>query len=389
MDRVCISQNCQNQRIGNNYRVLQMFVLGMENASLQLKERESELMEQNKLLRKRINTLEEINKMLEKKLKNFTVEKTLLNPLKTKIKIEEENNDYVDCMSTTLEKKEKDEDLEIYFKRVEIADIDIKGQEHARDTVVKENSLKEETEVHEYVEDGIDIFHRDEKDVDQFNRNWIKIESNFVLSHDIKTDATEPHTATITKLKEVSMDLASEITPALDNLSSESTVNIYSSDLNSSLGTFDKNFVSSTRLSTSSFNLRKKGRKAVKRTSIDNLMKRTKNKFILDTTHTVNDVVEGKVIINEQVKPACYYRVSGNTPQLTAALEKKLVNVDTKRIYCDICSRRFASKYALKNHRLIHTVGDRIGAVTSLDLVLLERRIQKVIERETRTYGAK
>merc|ERR1719233_1329948 len=156
----------------------------MENASLQLNERESELLRQNKLLRKKISTLEEINKMLEKKLKKFTVEKTLLNPLKTKIKIEEENNDYVDCMSTTLEKKEKDEDLEIYFKRVEIADIDIKGQEHARDTVVKENSLKGETEVHEYFEDGIDIFQRDEKDVDQFNRNWIKIESNLVHSHD-------------------------------------------------------------------------------------------------------------------------------------------------------------------------------------------------------------
>jgi len=380
MDRVCTSQNCQNLRIGNNYRVLQMFVLGMENASLQLNERESELLEQNKLLRERINTLEEINEMLEKKLKNFTVGKTLLSPSKTKMKIEEENNDHVDCMNTILVKKEKGEDLKISFEKVEIDEIDIKEQEDAEDTEAKEIFLNDETELYEYFEDGIDIFHRNEKDIDHLNKYWIKIESNSVFSQDIKTDATEPYTtATFTK-KEVLRDLASEITPALDNLTNGSDLNICSSDLDSSLGTFERNFVSSTRLLTSSFNLRKKGRKTAKRTSMDNLMKRAKNKFSLDTTHSIKDVVEGKVLINQPIKPERYFRISGNTPQLTAALEKKLENVDTKRFYCDICSRKFASKYVLKNHRLIHTAGDRPGLV---------RRIQTAIKHETRPYGAK
>lgn len=379
MARVCTSENCQNLRLGNNYKILQMFVLGMENASLQLNERESDLMEQNKLLRERINTLEETNKMLEKKLESFLMEKTLPSPLKTKIKNEKENKDHVDW-STKLVKKEKAEDLIISFKKHDIDDIDIKEQEYTENTVAKDKYPKEElhnTEVHEYFEEEIASFRKE----DQFDRNWIKMESNLGLSHDIKTTVTEPSAATTTKPEEVSRNLAREIASALDNLSSGSAVDIYASDVNGSLETLD---VSSTRLATSSFNLRKKGRKTAKRTFMDNRMRSTKNKFILDKTSTVNDVLKGEVLINQSVKPECYFRISGNRPQLTA-LEKKLDNIDTKKFYCNICSRKFPSKYALKNHKLIHTVGDRIGDQVGPGLV---RRIQNLVKRETRAYGA-
>jgi len=384
MARVCTGENCQNLRLGNNYKILQMFVLGMENASLQLNERESDLMEQNKLLRERINTLEETNKMLEKKLENFMMEKTLLSPLMTKIENEKENKDHVAGISTKLVKKEKAEDLVIPIKKHDIDDIDIKEQEYTENTVEKEKSPKEElhnTEVHEYFEEGIASFRKE----DQFNRNWIKMESNLVFCHDIKTTVTEPSAATTTKPEEVSRNLASEIASSLDNLSSGSAVNIYSSDVNGSFETLHKNFVSSTSLSTSSFNLRKKGRKTAKRTSMDNRMRSSKNKFILDKTSIVNDVLEGKVLINQSVKPECYFRISGNRAQLTA-LEKKLENIDTKKFHCDICSRKFPSKYAVKNHKLIHTVGDKIGDQVGPGLV---RRIQNLVKRETRAYGAK
>ena len=60
---------------------------------------------------------------------------------------------------------------------------------------------------------------------------------------------------------------------------------------------------------TSSVNLRQKGRGNAKKTPIDNLIKSTKYKFILDTTRTINDVVEGEVLITQSAKPECYFRI--------------------------------------------------------------------------------
>ena len=69
---------------------------------------------------------------------------------------------------------------------------------------------------------------------------------------------------------------------------------------------------------TSSFNLRKKGRKKAKKTPMDNLIKSTKNKYVLDTNRTINDVVGGEVLITQSVKQECYFRIGGNTSQLTS-----------------------------------------------------------------------
>merc|ERR1719153_131768 len=64
---------------------------------------------------------------------------------------------------------------------------------------------------------------------------------------------------------------------------------------------------------TSSFNLRKKGRKKAKKTTMDNLIRSTKNKYILDTSHTINDVVGGEVLITQSVKPECFFRISSSS----------------------------------------------------------------------------
>merc|ERR1719369_396270 len=64
---------------------------------------------------------------------------------------------------------------------------------------------------------------------------------------------------------------------------------------------------------TSSFNLRKKGRKKAKKTTMDNLIRSTKNKYILDTSNTINDVVGGEVLITQSVKPECFFRISSSS----------------------------------------------------------------------------
>lgn len=148
MDGVCSSENCQNLRI------------------------------QNKLLKERIQTLEKINKTLVKKL-NFEAEKTSLNPIKSKLKIEEVEIDHVDCISTQTVKKEKVEDSKISFLKVDVEKMNVIKQECAEKTVLKDRSVKEElhSEEHEYFEEGMNVFGYDGKGVDQLNRSLIKMES--------------------------------------------------------------------------------------------------------------------------------------------------------------------------------------------------------------------
>ena len=131
----------------------------------------------------------------------------------------------------------------------------------------------------------------------------------------------------------------------------------------------------------SSLNLRKIGRKNVKRTPMDIFMKSTKNKHVLDSTLTIKDVVEGKVLVNKSVKPESYFRISSNNPQLAARSIRK---TKYRRAVCAICSRKFATKYALKNHNLMHSVEDRIGAQVGHGFV---SRIQKLVKHATRAFG--
>ena len=74
---------------------------------------------------------------------------------------------------------------------------------------------------------------------------------------------------------------------------------------------------------TSSVNLRKKGRKNSKKTPMDNLIKSSKYKFILDTTRTINDIVEGEVLVTQSAKPECYFRI-GSKHQLAINSLRKI-----------------------------------------------------------------
>ena len=75
---------------------------------------------------------------------------------------------------------------------------------------------------------------------------------------------------------------------------------------------------------TSSFNLRKKGRRNTKKTPMDTLLKSSRYKFILDTTRTINDVVEGEVLITHSAKPECYFRI-GSKYQLKGKKPQKRI----------------------------------------------------------------
>merc|ERR1719347_2241361 len=64
---------------------------------------------------------------------------------------------------------------------------------------------------------------------------------------------------------------------------------------------------------TSSMNLRTKGRNlknSKKLSEFDTLMKT--NKLVLHSNQTINDVVNGEVLIMQSVKSECYFRVSGS-----------------------------------------------------------------------------
>ena len=120
---------CDNFKSSRNFRILQMFVSGLETSILQMYQMENDLINQNKFLRERIIILEENQEALEndlrtkdlqlQKLENMFIasNKNVLNPKNSKIKSELEDTTIGNIViksefTTGLWKTEITEDVE-------------------------------------------------------------------------------------------------------------------------------------------------------------------------------------------------------------------------------------------------------------------------------------